>query len=220
MIEEGLLGAEELLSMADFQETGGTEQLLAPDLTNLSQYWYREDTQDGLIREIQRLVENKQDSRIAIIAAPTIFCRMEKIAPDLLKKSQLLEFDRRFQVYENFTFYDLNFPLAEEVKKLPESSFDVVLADPPFWLSEYLNKLFETINFISKEDAKVIVCAGPPMIEFMEESKGFTTCPYRPTYERRLSKYPSNQSRCYVNYALDNSFLATDNSSDEIQFDE
>ena len=103
---------------------------------------------------------------------------MEKIAPDLLKQSQLLEFDRRFQVYENFTFYDLNFPLAEEVKKLPESSFDVVLADPPFWLPEYLNKLFETINFISKEDAKVIVCAGPPMIEFMEESKGFTTCPY------------------------------------------
>ena len=33
MIEEGLLGAEELLSMADFQETGATEQLLAPDLT-------------------------------------------------------------------------------------------------------------------------------------------------------------------------------------------
>jgi len=57
MIEEGLLGAEELLSMADFQETGATEQLLAPDLTNLSQYWYREDTQDGLIREIERLVE-------------------------------------------------------------------------------------------------------------------------------------------------------------------
>ena len=33
MNENCLLGAEELFSMADFQETGDTGQLLAPDLT-------------------------------------------------------------------------------------------------------------------------------------------------------------------------------------------
>ena len=32
-----LLNAEELLSVAEFQQTGETDQLLAPDLTNLSQ---------------------------------------------------------------------------------------------------------------------------------------------------------------------------------------
>ena len=103
---------------------------------------------------------------------------MEKIAPELMKKSTLLEFDRRFQVYDKFYFYDLNFPLADEVKKLEKKSFDVILADPPFWLEEYLNKLFETVDYLAKDEAKVLVCAGPPMIPFMEETKGFTTCPY------------------------------------------
>ena len=34
-----LLNVEELLSIAEFEETGSTDQLLAPDLTNLSQVW-------------------------------------------------------------------------------------------------------------------------------------------------------------------------------------
>ena len=32
-----LLNVEELLSIGEFEETGSTDQLLAPDLTNLSQ---------------------------------------------------------------------------------------------------------------------------------------------------------------------------------------
>ena len=46
---EECLSAEELLSMAEFNEKGDTEQLLAPDLTNLSQYWYRDDTIERLL---------------------------------------------------------------------------------------------------------------------------------------------------------------------------
>jgi hypothetical protein len=32
-----MMNAEELLSISEYNENGGTEQLLAPDLTNLSQ---------------------------------------------------------------------------------------------------------------------------------------------------------------------------------------
>ena len=35
------LNPEELLSIQEFHASGDTKQLLAPDLTNLSQYWYR-----------------------------------------------------------------------------------------------------------------------------------------------------------------------------------
>jgi len=38
---EDYLNPEELLSISEFQKSGDTEGLLAPDLTNLSQYWYR-----------------------------------------------------------------------------------------------------------------------------------------------------------------------------------
>ena len=38
---EDYLNPEELLSIAEFQKSGDTDGLLAPDLTNLSQYWYR-----------------------------------------------------------------------------------------------------------------------------------------------------------------------------------
>ena len=42
----------------------------------------------------------------------------------------LLEFDKRFGAYSNFSFWDYNEPLA-----LPEklkAQFDLVLMDPPF----------------------------------------------------------------------------------------
>ena len=38
---EDCLNPEELLSISEFQKSGDTDGLLAPDLTNLSQYWYR-----------------------------------------------------------------------------------------------------------------------------------------------------------------------------------
>merc|ERR1712130_12909 len=193
-----LLNAEELLSVAEFQQTGETDQLLAPDLTNLSQYWYRKDTQQTLMEEIE--AQTDENAKIAIIAAPTLYCHMCEMNPNLAKRCVLFEFDMRFSVYgEQFTFYDINEPLGEQVLKMAQNSFDFIIADPPFWMEEYLEKLLMTIEYLASDNAKTLVCAGPPMIPFMAERR-FELCPFRPTYERRLSKYPSNQSRVYANY--------------------
>jgi hypothetical protein len=83
--------------------------------------------------------------------------------------------------------------------------------------SVYIDQCFETINYLKSETAKVLFCVGPPMIEHMK-TKDFKVCKYRPTYERRLSLYPSNQSRIFSNY--ETALLNQDNSNDEIIFED
>lgn len=92
-----MLNVEELLSVSEFEATGDTTQLLAPDLTNLSQYWYREDTQQCLMEEI--LHQISEDSKVAIIAAPTLFCHIKRKNPELASRCILFEYDNRFTVY-------------------------------------------------------------------------------------------------------------------------
>ena len=117
---------------------------------------------------------------------------------------------------DNFVFYDINDPLGNHILQMAKHDFDFVLADPPFWLEEYLDKLLVTVDYLATKDAKILVCAGPPMMPYML-SKKFKTCTYRPTYERRLCKYPSNQSRVYSNYGRTVQ-LDIDNSTDEITY--
>ena len=158
-----------------------------------------------------------ENSKIAIIAAPTLFCHIQKHNPALAARCVLLEFDRRFSVYgDDFVFYDINEPLGPNVMECTKHEFDFILADPPFWLEKYLTKLLETVDYLGGENAKILICAGPPMIPYMT-NKQFSVCPYRPTYERRLSQFPSNQSRIYSNYT-NMVHLNDDNSNDEITY--
>ena len=46
---------------------------------------------------------------------------------------------------------------------------------------------------------------------------GYNVCKYRPTYERRLSCYNSNQSRIHIDYQ--SSLMTENNEADEIIFD-
>ena len=73
---------------------------------------------------------------------------------------------------DHFVFYDINDPLGGAVKNF-KGDFDFVIADPPFWLEEYLEKLLDTINRLKSKNSKTLVCAGPPMIPFMTDVKGF-----------------------------------------------
>jgi len=74
---------------------------------------------------------------------------------------------KRFSVYDNFIYYDINNPLGNDVKKLEANSFDYILADPPFWLEEVLLKLFQTIDHLKTHNGKTMICAGPPMTSFL-----------------------------------------------------
>ena len=167
-------------------------------------YFFRDDTQIRLLKEI--LDQIKPDSKVAILAAPTLYCRLFKENPKLAKNIYIFEYDKesvtwsnlysekrpqdlpcktfdpfglgliltrwviqpkRFSVYDNFIYYDINDPLGNDVKKLKQNSFDYILADPPFWLEEVLLKLFQTIDYLKTHNGKTMICAGPPMTSFL-----------------------------------------------------
>ena len=56
-----------------------------------------------------------------------------------------------------------------------------------------------------------------PKIYWFQEQHGYKVCKYRPTYERRLSCYNSNQSRIHIDYQ--SSLMTENNESDEIIFE-
>lgn len=71
--------------------------------------------------------------------------------------AQLFEYDTRFSVYgDDFTFYDYRSPL--EIPKDLGSSFEVVVADPPFLSEECLTKTALTMRYLSK--GPLILCTG------------------------------------------------------------
>lgn len=73
----------------------------------------------------------------------------------------LLEYDTRFSVYgADFIFYDYRSPL--EIPKELGSSFDVVVADPPFLSEECLTKTALTMRYLSK--GPLILCTGVLLI--------------------------------------------------------
>lgn len=69
----------------------------------------------------------------------------------------LFEFDERFAAFGNdFVFYDYKSPL--NIPRELGSSFDIVIADPPFLSEECLTKTAVTIKFLTKN--KMILCTG------------------------------------------------------------
>ena len=74
---------------------------------------------------------------------------------------------KRFSVYDNYIYYDINDPIGNGIKKIENIKFDFILADPPFWLEDILTKLIKTIDFIKSTNSKVLICAGPPMTKFL-----------------------------------------------------
>lgn len=71
--------------------------------------------------------------------------------------AHLFEYDTRFSVYgDDFTFYDYHSPL--EVPRELGSSFEVVVADPPFLSEECLTKTALTMRYLSK--GPLILCTG------------------------------------------------------------
>jgi 16S rRNA G966 N2-methylase RsmD len=91
------------------------------------------------------------------LCAPTLYKKLRE-----LKQSDceiyLFEYDKRFAVLgQDFVFYDYNEPLNIPAH-VPEKSFDVVFADPPFLNEECLTKLAETVEYLMKD--KLIICTG------------------------------------------------------------
>jgi hypothetical protein len=63
------------------------------------------------------IVGTTKDTVIAVVSAPSVFVALKNVLArsGMSKKEQpkmwLLEFDKRFEVFEEFVFYDFNEPL-------------------------------------------------------------------------------------------------------------
>uniref|UniRef100_A0A803JG80 EEF1A lysine methyltransferase 1 n=1 Tax=Xenopus tropicalis TaxID=8364 RepID=A0A803JG80_XENTR len=170
----------------------------------LSQFWYSDETALSLAKEVIEVCG--ENGRIACISAPSIYQKVRGLARESLHV-QLLEYDQRFAIYgDDFVFYDYNEPL-----KLPESleqsSFDIVIADPPYLSEECLRNTAQTIKYLSR--GKIILCTGAIMEDLAAQILGLKICKFIPKHTRSLA----NEFRCYSNYelTLDSRFLGGKN---------
>ncbi|CAB4042199.1 EEF1A lysine methyltransferase 1, partial [Paramuricea clavata] len=106
----------------------------------------------------------------------------------------LFEYDKRFAVFgRDFVFYDYNEPLNIPAH-IPEKSFDVVFADPPFLTEECFTKVAKTVNYLMKD--KLIICTGLQVQETIEKLFKAKPCRFIPQHRSSLM----NAFRCYTNY--------------------
>ena len=125
--------------------------------------------------------------RIACVACPTLFAKLQEIEPRA-SRIFLLEYDRRFAAYRSqFAFYDYSSPLVlppelgliprqcrhclrscrvmmipmseSRIKLIAVGACDLVVADPPFLSQECMEKTIQTVLTLS-HTGRAIFCTG------------------------------------------------------------
>ncbi|KAG8373991.1 hypothetical protein BUALT_Bualt11G0084300 [Buddleja alternifolia] len=178
---------------ASMAEEAEEVPLVAEDW-RLSQFWYDRSTAETIANEVFTLCETLTSPRVSCIACPTLFAYLKKIYPEV--PAQLLEYDKRFGHYgTEFTFYDYNEP-----KELPLSlkhSFPIIVADPPYLSKECLEKVAETIRFLSRPgESHVLLLTGQVQTDLAAELLGLRPCGFRPQHSSKLG----NEFRVYTSY--------------------
>lgn len=157
----------------------------------LSQFWYDNNTSLKLAKEALRIAGS--EGIICLISCPTLFSKLKFLSPDC--RVTLLEYDRRFSVYDGFNFYDYKDPL--NIPEALKSSFDIVIADPPFLSEECLTRVSQTIKYLAKD--KIILCTGAVMEDLAKKLLNLEVSSFKPQHNCNLA----NEFRCYSNYKID-----------------
>lgn len=76
------------------------------------------------------LGKNCGSGQVCCISSPTLMKHLVAQGDFSEENLTLLEFDRRFEAFQNFHFWDFNEPLKIDEKL--KNKFDVIIADPPF----------------------------------------------------------------------------------------
>ncbi|XGW17968.1 hypothetical protein V3C99_002515 [Haemonchus contortus] len=191
------LPSDTLEILRQFQEE---QQRIAEEIVTedwqLSQFWYSPETARQLCREVVDALRGK--GRIACISCPTLiqyFPEIEQYDRDTVSVS-LFEYDARFakKFPSEYIFYDYRHPLAipQELKGV----YDVVIADPPFLSDECLLKTAQSVRFLAKPDARILLCTGTIMEQKAERLLGLHRLNYEPCHANNLS----NEFSCFANY--------------------
>jgi hypothetical protein len=190
--DEPKLSEHALAALSEFYTEQAIESSHSRSLKEnwqLSQFWYDDTTAMVLAEEAVRASEG---GRVACISCPTLFLKLKSTFPDQCSCS-LLEYDRRFDVHDQFFFYDYNDPLNLS-SRLEANAFDLVVADPPFLSDECLVKMSKTIRHLAKN--RILLCTGLVMEELAAKLLDVKPCKYVPRHCNNLG----NEFRCYTNY--------------------
>ena len=164
----------------------------------LSQFWYSEDFATTLGELI--ISQTRSKNHVALISCPTAYFHMKSTKFKQLHtfdlNLSLFEFDRRFEKYSEFNFYDYNDPL--NLNASMKSKFDLVCVDPPFLSAECWEKVIKTIEFVMKRNAKIIACTGLVMAPLLKEKLGLSALPIEVKHSNGLS----NEFGCFGNFKL------------------
>ncbi|KAK6126584.1 hypothetical protein DH2020_039673 [Rehmannia glutinosa] len=170
------------------------EVALVAEDWRLSQFWYDRQTAETIAAEVATLCDTLSSPRASCIACPTLYAYLKKIAPGV--PAQLLEFDKRFEQYgTEFTFYDYNQP--EDLPSALKHSFSIVVADPPYLSKECLEKVAETIRFLSRPgESYLLLLTGEVQKDLAAELLGLHPCGFRPQHSSKLG----NEFRLFTSY--------------------
>lgn len=158
----------------------------------LSQFWYDEETTDTFVKGA--LNATGPTDKIALISCPTIYSKLKKSCGD--RQVALFEYDQRFKVF-GADFIPYNYKVPLDVPREMASSYDLVIADPPFLSDECLTKTALTIKFLSKKN--IVLCTGAIMQELAERLLDVKTCNFLPHHQNNLA----NEFYCYANFDFD-----------------
>ncbi|XP_010516495.1 PREDICTED: protein-lysine N-methyltransferase N6AMT2 isoform X4 [Camelina sativa] len=176
---------------------GGDEsdkvELVAEDW-RLSQFWYEPETAETVAEEVVTLSQRFSGCRVACIACPTLYVYLKKRDPSL--HVQLLEYDMRFERYgSEFTFYDYNEP--EDLPLQLKHCFHIIVADPPYLSRECLERVSQTISFLSiPVDSLLLLLTGEVQREHAAELLGVRPCVFKPHHSSKLG----NEFRLFISY--------------------
>ncbi|KAK9986558.1 hypothetical protein SO802_031509 [Lithocarpus litseifolius] len=173
------------------------EVALVTEDWRLSQFWYDRDTAETVAHEVLTLSQPSQsqsDFRVACIACPTLYAYLKNFNHDI--SVQLLEYDKRFEQYgSEFTFYDYNQP--EELPLEMKHAYNIVVADPPYLSKECLEKVTQTISFLSRPgESYLLLLTGEVQRDRAAELMSLRPCGFRPRHSSKLG----NEFRLFTNY--------------------
>lgn len=171
---------------------------------NTSQFWYSDHT--ATILASQLLEGATAETHIAVVCAPSAFVQLKNMtaADKNSPKITLLEYDERFNVFEEFVHFDFNNPLRLPVAM--KAQFDRVLCDPPFLSPDCQTKAAMTVRWLLRSKpsvldtptGQIIVCTGATMEDLIHKLYAdIHTTSFKPDHAQdRLS----NDFCCYANF--------------------
>ncbi|GMY14358.1 EEF1A lysine methyltransferase 1 isoform X2 [Fagus crenata] len=186
---------EQNRSLVAEPEPEPAEVALVTEDWRLSQFWYDRKTAETVAHEVLTLCQGSQsDSRVACIACPTLYAYLKNFNSNI--PVQLLEYDKRFEQYgSEFTFYDYNQP--EELPLEMKHAYHIVIADPPYLSKECLEKVTQTISFLSQPgESYLLLLTGEVQRDRAAELMGLRPCGFRPRHFSKLG----NEFRLFTNY--------------------